>query len=151
MKIFEMENTDVKKAGFIPYFKKDENDFYMLFVKSSNPIYGGKDWMLVKGHIDEGETDFQAAMREAKEECGLKESNLIANTIQLGWKGILTNSRRSCPFSVYIGQVKDYEDFNSTDFEISEVRWMDNEEFQRFGTQRQKNIVSLCWEKIVNS
>lgn len=37
----------------------------------------GDSWSLPKGHIDPGETPLQAAVREIKEESGIKELELI--------------------------------------------------------------------------
>ena len=37
----------------------------------------GKGWTFPKGHVEEGETDEETALREIKEECGLSNLELI--------------------------------------------------------------------------
>lgn len=59
----------VLAAGFILYRRiPPENRIEYLLVQSSS----GK-WGTAKGHVEAGETDYQAAKRETKEEVGLEE------------------------------------------------------------------------------
>ena|SRR3990167_6165387 len=52
--------------GVVP-LKKDEEGVKVLIIVHK----GGKHWGFPKGHKDEGETDFETAKRELKEETGL--------------------------------------------------------------------------------
>ena len=52
------------------YLEKD-NQYLMLYRnKKKNDMNQGK-WLGVGGHVEEGETPFQAVVREVKEETGL--------------------------------------------------------------------------------
>ena len=63
------ELESVFGAGFILYRRiPPENRIEYLLVKSSS----GK-WGTAKGHVEEGETDYEAAKRETMEEVGLEE------------------------------------------------------------------------------
>lgn len=52
------------------YIKKDDCYLLLLRNKEENDMNEGK-WMGVGGHLEEGETPFEAAKREIREESGL--------------------------------------------------------------------------------
>ena len=52
-------------AGAITYTMIDETIFYLL-IKDNHGNYG-----FPKGHLENGETEIEAAIREIKEECGI--------------------------------------------------------------------------------
>ena len=56
-------------AGIVPYLIEN-NELKFLLLKSS------LGWEFPKGHLEEGETNQQAAIREAKEEAGIKFKSL---------------------------------------------------------------------------
>ena len=49
-------------------FRKDGEEILFLVISSSS----GKHWVLPKGHIEENESPEAAALRELKEEAGIK-------------------------------------------------------------------------------
>ncbi len=60
-------------AGIIIYRKTNQGPKFLL-------LYHGKNyWNFPKGKLDEGEKSFLAALREVREETGLKRSDLIFN------------------------------------------------------------------------
>ena len=61
------------KAACIPYFIDTKES---LFMKPSNASYGGDKFQISKGRIEKNENSKDAALREAKEELGLKYSNI---------------------------------------------------------------------------
>lgn len=57
-------------AGIIIYRKTQEGVKFLL-------LYHGRDhWSFAKGHIEEGERSFKAALREVQEETGLRPKDL---------------------------------------------------------------------------
>jgi 8-oxo-dGTP pyrophosphatase MutT (NUDIX family) len=57
----------VEQAGAIVY-RRDDDGLHILLVRARrNP----NDWIFPKGHIEEGETAAEAAVREAEEEAGV--------------------------------------------------------------------------------
>ncbi|MBW3015595.1 NUDIX domain-containing protein [Candidatus Woesearchaeota archaeon] len=51
-------------------YKRDDNKIKYLLVKHEKQ--GGGHWSFPKGHVEEGETEEQTALREIKEETGLE-------------------------------------------------------------------------------
>lgn len=144
MKIAELFEAKNGKAGCIPY----DHDGRMLFMISSDADYGGPDPMIAKGHVDPGETYQQAGIREAEEELGLKTSNIVQGTIELGWKGELRGNLESYPFEVFMCNVDDVVDFNKPHYETKEVVWLTMEEFNKVGRKSQRHIVQAIADKI---
>ncbi len=150
LEAFNEFEKHVEKAGFIPYYFDQKGQLYMMFVLSSNPAYGGTKFMIAKGHVDSGEDVLQAALREANEECGLRQANLIAGTTKIGWKGMITGYTETSPLTIYIGKIKDLSAFDKPGYEISKTKWMTPEEFASSGRNSQVNIVTACVSRINN-
>lgn len=128
----------IDRAGFIPYFVGDDS-IQMLFMKPSDPKFGGPDFQIAKGKVDPGENAEQAALREAKEELGLFTGN-VKNVVSLGkFLGRTT---------FFIGEVEDKQLFGDPDFETEEVRWMTVDEFMQHGRGLHKPIVKAAIRKI---
>jgi len=147
-KLEEAWNNQTKKAGFIPYFKDNNGIIRMMFVMSSDSAYGGSRFQLAKGHIDKGESGLVAALREANEECGLKQSNLILSTVKVGWKGEIHGNIEKSEMVIYIGEVNDPIDFDKPGYEVSKTKWMTSDEFFAYGRKSQINIVKFCAGRI---
>ena len=58
----------VKSCGFVIYREKPQRSILLM----KHP----KRWDLPKGHVDEGETNMQCALRELHEETGIEETHL---------------------------------------------------------------------------
>jgi 8-oxo-dGTP pyrophosphatase MutT (NUDIX family) len=127
------------KAGIIPYIKED-GVVKMLFMKSSDARYGGPDPMISKGHVDEGESFAEAALREGEEELGLKQSNCDGSH-WIAWKGELSGYDARYPFHVFAAEVKDKEDFGKPHYETESTHWLSAEEFAQKGRKSQNAIV----------
>ena len=63
----------VRAAGFILFRRVPPNSIieYLLMQTS----YGKNHWTPPKGHVDPGESDYETALRETKEEAGLDENS----------------------------------------------------------------------------
>jgi 8-oxo-dGTP pyrophosphatase MutT (NUDIX family) len=97
------------QAGVIP-FRRKKGAFEVCLIRNK----GGRKWKIPKGFIDSGETAEQAALKEAREEAGLK-GRLVGDAVGSyeyeKWGFELT-------VSVYLMEVSDQED----DWEESGVR-----------------------------
>ncbi len=70
-------------AGLIIFRRISDSIEYLLLQKepnernhdTNNEHYSKPHWTFPKGHVDHGETDLEAAIRETKEEAGLKEND----------------------------------------------------------------------------
>jgi len=68
------------KAGGFPFYIKSGTLYVCLF-KSNNDYYGGDKPQMSKGHIDEGESPLDAALRECHEELGIEKQWLENDAI----------------------------------------------------------------------
>jgi 8-oxo-dGTP pyrophosphatase MutT (NUDIX family) len=142
MKLFEIAG-ELVKAGFIPYVFENGTPVFM-FMTPSDPAYGGAEPGIAKGGVDAGEDTQTAGIREAEEELGLVISNLKHETIKLAWKGKMTGLKETYPMSVFMGEVKNKEDFVDPHYETGSVHWMTEKEFSKSGRKAQAHIVKAA-------
>ena len=102
------------RAGFIPYFK-DNNEIHIMLMIPSDPAYGGNCPQICKGFAEESETYSDAAIREAEEELGLKRENIKSIHYFKTIKNI----------AIYYGEIIDKNDFNQFHYETGETLWID--------------------------
>lgn len=120
------------RAGLIPVFVDDDNNLHMFFMKPSDPKYGGSDYQIAKGRIEDGEDPLDAAIRESSEELGLRSSN-IDQIYECGkWLGRT---------HFYVATVKRKEDFGQFHFETESTKWMTPNEFETNGRELHRDIV----------
>jgi 8-oxo-dGTP pyrophosphatase MutT (NUDIX family) len=109
----------------------------MLFMRPSDKKYGGGEYQIAKGKIDEGESVEDGAFREASEELGL----FIPNT---------TNRKNLGTFlgrmTVYIAEVIDPSPskFGDPVSETGGVKWMTPEEFAKEGRSLHRPIIKAA-------
>lgn len=115
--------NNIFRAGIIPYFV-DNGIIRYNFMKPSDPAYGGPDWQMAKGRVEDDEGNLSTALREGSEELGLKESNIIS-VIELG--SYLGRT------SVFICEVSSMTDFNPFHYETGDVVWLTLAEFEQIG------------------
>lgn len=91
----------------------------IIFQKRSKNVHQSGDISFIGGHIDKGETPIRAVVRETKEECNLKDENIII----LGKNDYLINSYGLFvhPFVGYISNIefKDIQPNNEVDHLIA--------------------------------
>ena len=143
MRIDEIVDEAYGKAGFIPYVYEDGFPVFMFMIPS-DVRFGGPQPGIAKGGIDAGETVYEAALREAGEELGLKKGNIKKSTVKKAWSGKLTGLDETYNMTVYIGEVKDKADFKEPHWETGEVRWMTKDQFMKAGRDSQRHIIRAC-------
>jgi 8-oxo-dGTP pyrophosphatase MutT (NUDIX family) len=130
------------RAGIIPFYV-DQSTAYMLFMRPSDPKYGGVYFQIAKGKREDGETDLQAALREGFEELGLLSEN-IEEIIETG-----TYLGRT---TIFLARIKNKENFTNFHFETEETRWLTVEEFKDYGRNLHLPVIkSIIKNHIINS
>lgn len=128
----------VYRAGTIPYII-EEGQVWMLFMRPSDPEYGGDAFQIAKGKIEDGEETLVAGLREANEELGLVSSNIISTEEVGTFMGRTT---------VFVARVKMREFFGEPGFETSETKWMTVEQFNQSGRDLHRPVVKSAYKKI---
>lgn len=122
---------EVFRAGIIPFIIKD-GEIKFMFMKPSDPKFGGPDWQIAKGRVEGDDDNMTTALREGEEELGLKESN-INYVSELGYYLGRT--------SVFVCNVIDMEDFGPFHYETGDVVWLTRKEFDQLGRSLHRPIV----------
>lgn len=120
------------RAGTIPVHVDSDGVMEMLFMKPADSRYGGSDYQIAKGRIEDDETPYDTAIREAEEELGLRERNIV-ETIECGkWLGRTY---------VYAAIVEDKDDFGDFHFETESTKWFTVEQFMKTGRDIHRDVV----------
>lgn len=135
-----MAQNLIYRAGLIPYYIEPDGTVMMMFMKPSNPEYGGFFFQLAKGKVEDGETNLVAALREAQEEIGLFRANVL-RTEEVG-----TFMGRT---AVFVSKIRDRDLFAEPSFETAAASWMSLDEFLEIGRDLHKPVVRACYEKIL--
>jgi 8-oxo-dGTP pyrophosphatase MutT (NUDIX family) len=130
----------INRAGVIPYIV-ERGVVKMMFMKPSVAKFGGDCFQIAKGKQEKDETIQEAALREASEEIGLFEGNVV-ELYDLG-----TFMGRT---TIYVAKMKDKKMFGDPNFETSEVKWMTAEQFDEVGRDLHKPIVKAAQRLIVD-
>ena len=130
----------VYRAGLIPYHKDSSGDIRMLFMKPSDPEFGGDTFQIAKGKVEEDDANHQAAaLREAKEEIGLFVGNVIITEEVGNFMGRTT---------VFVSKIRDPNMFGEPSFETGDVAWLTLDEFMDIGRDLHKPVVQACYRTI---
>lgn len=132
-------NRNVFRAGIIPYFIQPDKTIIFMFMQPSDSKYGGSEWQMAKGRVEEDEENLSTAIREGTEELGLKESN-IKYIEELG----LFLGRTT----VYICEVYSQKDFDNFTFETGAVKWLTYQEFVEEGRRIHIPVVYEAYNRI---
>lgn len=128
------------RAGLLPYIVESGTVKFLL-MKPSDAKYGGEEFQIAKGKIEQGETPEDAAIREAEEELGLVRSNIM-NVEYLG--NYLGRT------SVYIAEIKDKTLFGEPCFETGDTVWMTLPEFDLVGRSLHLHILQDATRTILH-
>jgi ADP-ribose pyrophosphatase YjhB (NUDIX family) len=124
----------IDRAGVIPYIV-EEGQIKLMFMKPSLPMFGGPEFQIAKGHVEKGEDNLTAALREGKEELGLFEGNVEA-VHELG-----TFMGRT---TLFVAKIKDKDLFGDPCLETKSVSWMTPTMFEEFGRDLHKPVVKAA-------
>jgi len=122
----------VYRAGVIPFFVHPNGKIEMNFMVPSDTEYAGDSPQFCKGKIEKGENEEDAAIREAIEELGLRESNVK----WFSYLGMFLGRTY-----IYICEVKDQHAFDEAHYETAETMWMTLEEFQESGRELHRPVI----------
>ena len=132
----------INKAGFIPYFLDEASGkFKYLMMVSSDAAYGGDLPMVSKGGQDPADADgsqetvVDTAFREAEEELGLKEENVVESFY------LMSKSYPKYDLYIFAGQIKDPDDFVKPCYETEFTVWMTADEFFEKGRKDHRVFV----------
>ncbi len=132
--------SKINRAGLIPYFINENKEHEMFFMKPSDPDYGGPDFQIAKGKVDPGETAKEAAIREAKEELGLFEGNIVGDVVYVDKFLVRTD--------IFICEIKDPELFGIPHYETGDTKWMTESEFLETGRVLHRPVVQAAMRVI---
>lgn len=122
----------IYRAGLIPFYVNENGVIEMKFMIPSDQKFGGGDPQFAKGRIERNENHEEAAIREAKEELGLREDNVE-------WffylRAVLGRTY------MYICEVTDRNAFDEPHYETQSTHWMTLEEFEETGRPLHRPVV----------
>lgn len=122
----------IYRAGMIPFFVDKDGNIQMKFMIPSDQKFGGGDPQFAKGRIEKNEIHEEAAIREAKEELGLREDNV---------KWFYYLGERLGRTHMYICEVKSKEDFDEPHYETESTHWMSSDDFELRGRDIHRPVI----------
>lgn len=139
-----MAKKPIYRAGLVPYILHENQTIEILTMKPSNPKFGGDDFQIAKGKIEEDETAKDAALREAHEELGL-HPKALKKVYELGmFLGKSTFFVGKIKTTFCSGEVITKYELEEPHFETGETKWMTTEEFIKFGRRIHVPIVKAA-------
>jgi 8-oxo-dGTP pyrophosphatase MutT (NUDIX family) len=137
---------NIAKAACIPYYR-DGNELKMLFMKPSDPKFGGTNFQCCKGNIDPGYSSEQTAIKEAEEELGLTEDN-TKNLNFMFYDTLNYCDGRCCIIYVYSVEVIDPDKLKPFHYETGSVKWMNIKEISEELRFIQRSLVYRVYNRI---
>lgn len=118
-----MEAQRDHSFGIIP-FHRDENGWHFLLIKHNEG-----HWSFPKGHKETGESDKEAAMRELKEETGIKNCKIVGNNYFIEkYTFERDGGKIEKTVKFFLEEVNKEHSINLQKKEISEYKWLTFEE-----------------------
>jgi 8-oxo-dGTP pyrophosphatase MutT (NUDIX family) len=125
----------IYRAGMIPYIVEN-GKIQMMFMKPSDPEFGGEEFQLIKGKVEPEDESFEAAaIRECKEEVGL----FVGNVIKVSEVGNFMGRTM-----VFVCKIKSKDMFGIPGEETGDVAWMSPEKFQEEGRILHRPVISAA-------
>lgn len=142
-----MELKKDRSIGVIIYHMKNgEPEFLIIKHRQGH-------WSFAKGHKEKGESDFQTALRELKEETGIKDANFISDKIELSEKYSFNSANKhrvEKSVDYFIAEVPS-NDVKIDNMEILEYQWQElNSGLELVTFTESQNILKKANEIILN-
>ena len=144
----ELQYEKRPRSGLIPYTYREDGTMIFLTMIASDPKFGGPKPMISKGKIEDDEDSLGAAIREAEEELGLKQENIIGPIFEV-IKERVTLYSGTYLLDVYGCQIMDRYDFNKWCEETEYIEWFSLEEFREHGRRDHFKYLSLLQEIVL--
>lgn len=147
-----MDETGYEKrarAGLIPYMWGEDGQLHYLMMVSSDPKFGGPRPMISKGKIEPGETELEAAIREAQEELGLRIQNTRGRLQKVAEEHV-TLSSGAYDLAVFAVEILNKYDFDKWCDETEYTCWLSLEQMKEKGRKDHVKYVERL-EKLVRS
>ncbi len=138
-------------AGGVVYRKVGEGVEWLIRLPKANPGYKGKiGWTFCKGWIDEGENPEEAALREVREEGGIKAKIIDKlSTIKIFFTDAVSGEK-IMKFITYFVMNYEMQTEEGFDNETEEVRWVNKENaLQMLAYANEKQLLKAAYEKMV--
>lgn len=120
------------RAGLIPYMWGEDGQLRYLMMVSSDPKFGGPRPMISKGKIEPGETELEAAIREAEEELGFRKRNARGTLREVANERVTLHSG-AYDLAVFGVEIMDRYDFDKWCDETEFTCWLTLESFKAKG------------------
>lgn len=138
----EIEDNTLEKSlhkEICVFILNDQNEVLLQKRSPNKKIYPNR-WSLLTGHVELNETFEMAAIREIKEEVGLK---INQNNLNLFAKRIFTNDNMhyDITYFYYIKSNLKESDFIIQKEELSEVKWFSSDVVIDMIEKQQDNII----------
>jgi hypothetical protein len=130
----------INKAGMVPYYKDKNNIYYFMFMRPSNPLYGGKQFQFAKGFCDDGMTPIKTAIKEGMEELGLIKSN-ISSIQYIGVEKV-----KGYNLHLFGCNIIDKDFFIPPQYETGSIIWLTKEE----SLEQIRNCQKSLFTKLLN-
>lgn len=108
-----------------------------------------QDWVLPKGHVEEGETIEEAALREVREEAGLSKVKIVTSLGVAKRYVEKADEQKTIHYFLMTlteNQEPQINDENSKD----EIKWFDIENLPNFFLQEQEKIIKDNLDLLAN-
>lgn len=109
-----------KSCGAVVYREKDSGKVKVLLIRHKN----GGHWAFPKGHVEKGETEEETALREIREETGLKVK------LDTGFRHTVTYSPKPEVMKdvVYFAARSEEKRVKAQEEEVTDIHWFKPQE-----------------------
>lgn len=138
-----MPKTAVSTGGVI--VKKDRNDYLVLLLRDTD----FPNWYLAKGHVELGETLEQAALREVREEAGLR--HLKVHFLLGTYERFVEKANEQKVIHYFLMTSTQDEMPTVSDHPNAELKWFSLDSLPPMYLPEQLDVITKNLEKIKNS